>query len=297
MQIALVAALALAASSVPTVAAAQGDARLTSGGMDLHLYRPAIDTRGYFSVNGAGIMPHKEFSFGLALDAGFGILRYNGFETNANVFAADANSESRISKQSFTGNFIFNFGIIDRLVVGIQLPITFFLGDAVQVPDRGGSCLAGSTTCLYNVGDTPGGLSSQGIGDLQIHIKGRLFTLSWFGIAAVLRAQFPTAKADQFAGEPGVGLWPTAVFEFQPIERIRLALEGGYRWNSGQGATFIWDGRSTPGVGLPPGTAEGRLRISAQIATGRDVTRGNVRLAVRDAASGLVSGLSMSVSA
>ncbi len=173
--------------------------------MDLHLYRPAIDTRGYFSVNGAGIMPHKEFSFGLALDAGFGILRYNGFETNANVLAADANSESRISKQSFTGNFIFNFGIIDRLVVGIQLPITFFLGDAVQAPDRNGSCLTDPTECLYNFGDNPGGLSSQGIGDLQIHIKGRLFTLSWFGIAAVLRAQFPTAKADQFAGEPGVG--------------------------------------------------------------------------------------------
>jgi outer membrane protein OmpA-like peptidoglycan-associated protein len=66
------------------------------------------------------------------------------------------------------------------------------------------------------------------------------------GIAMVLRAGFPTAKTTQFAGEPGFSLWPTAVLEFQPIEKIRLGLEGGYRWNSQQGATFIWDGRSDP---------------------------------------------------
>ncbi|MDH3199960.1 MAG: OmpA family protein [Myxococcales bacterium] len=247
-------ALTLAASAVPGAADAQ-DARLTSGGMDLHLFRPAVDTRGYFSVNGAGVLPHKKFSFGLAMDAGFGILRYNGFETNPNALASEAKRDSRISRQSFTGNFIFNFGIVDRLVVGLMLPITFFRGDAVQTPDRGGSCLTGSTTCLYNVGAAPEGLRSQGIGDLQIHVKARLFSNRWFGIAAILRAQFPTAKTDQFAGEPGVGLWPTAVFEFEPHEKIRLALEGGYRWNSGQGATFIWDGRSNPGVGIPPGTA------------------------------------------
>lgn len=242
----LLLALICALSGMPGLVQAQGKAKLTAGGMDLHLYRPAVDTRGYFSVNGAGVMPHKKFSFGLALDAGFGILRYNGFENDDTVTAANAQRESRIVKQSFTGNFLFNFALIDRLVLGIMLPITFFRGDAVQTPDRGGSCLAGSTTCLYNVGDAPGGLRSQGIGDLQIHIKARLFSLRWLGIAAILRAQFPTAKTDEFAGEPGVALWPTAVLEFEPLEKIRLAVEAGYRWNSGQGADFIWDGRSNP---------------------------------------------------
>ncbi|MEM7139296.1 MAG: OmpA family protein [Myxococcota bacterium] len=232
--------------SPATPAWAQGNARLTEGGMDLHLYRPAVDTRGYFSVNGSRVMPHKEFSFGLAMDAGFGILRYNGFVTDDQVLAEDAKRQDRISNQSFTGNFIFNYALIDRLVIGVMLPITFFRGEAVQVPDRGGNCMAGQTTCLYNVGDDPRGLRSQGIGDLQLHVKAKLFSLPWFGIAAVLRAQFPTARTAQFAGEPGVALWPTAVFEFLPTDRVRLALEGGYRWNSGQGATFIWDGRSEP---------------------------------------------------
>jgi outer membrane protein OmpA-like peptidoglycan-associated protein len=238
------------ASLVPSISLAQ-EATLTDGGMDLHLFRPAIDTRGYFSVNGSEVMPHKEFSFGLVLDAGFGMLRYNGFENDPdNKLAAQVSRESRIAKQGFTGTFMFNIGVIDRLVFGIQLPITFFRGDAVQTPDRlanGGSCSGGTSAgCLYNY--QAKGLRSQGVGDLTIHAKARLLNLgeSPVGIAATLRAGFPTAKADQFAGEPGFSLWPTAVLEFQPIEKIRLALEGGYRWNSKQGASFIWDGRSDP---------------------------------------------------
>ncbi len=73
-------ALILGASVLPSGSQAQV-ATLTDGGMDLHLFRPAVDSRGYFSVNGTEVLPHKDFSFGLVLDAGFGILRYNGFET------------------------------------------------------------------------------------------------------------------------------------------------------------------------------------------------------------------------
>ncbi|MBW2627076.1 MAG: OmpA family protein [Deltaproteobacteria bacterium] len=253
----LIALVVVAGGPLPlsSVAGAQ-EATLSDGGMDLHLFRPAVDTRGYFSVNGTEVMPHKEFSFGLVLDAGFGILRYNGFVNDPdNTVAADASRQNRIAKQAFTGTFMFNFGLIDRLVIGIQLPITFFRGNSVQTPDRlpGGSCSgATSAGCLYNY--QANGLRSQGVGDLTIHAKARLLNLgeSPVGIAVTLRAGFPTAKTSQFAGEPGFSLWPTAVLEFQPIEKIRLALEGGYRWNSQQGASFIWDGRSEPsGLGDP----------------------------------------------
>ena len=251
MSWACVAALVLGASVLPGSSLAQ-DATLSGGGMDLHLYRPAIDTRGYFSVNGSEVMPHKEFSFGLILDAGFSTLRYNGFITDPNETADQAARQTRIARQAFTGTFMFNFGILDRLVLGIQLPITFFRGHEVQTPDRlalGGACTGGSSAgCLYN--PEARGLSSQGVGDLTIHAKARLLNLgkSPVGIGLTLRMGFPTAKTTQFAGEPGVSLWPTLVLEFLPIQKIRLALEGGYRWNSRQGATFIWDGRSDPGA-------------------------------------------------
>jgi len=248
------AALVLGLCALSNVSVAQV-ATLSDGGMDLHLFRPAVDSRGYFSVNGTEVMPHKDFSFGLVLDAGFGILRYNGFVNDPDGAADTAGRQSRIAKQAFTGTFMFNIGLVDRLVLGIQLPITFFRGDAVQTPPLGGACTLGAG-CLYN--NQAGGLRSQGVGDLTLLVKARLLNLGEYpaGIAVTLRAGFPTAKTTQFAGEPGYSLWPTAVFEFQPIEKIRLAFEGGYRWISGQGATFIWDGRSDPaGLGIPTANA------------------------------------------
>ena len=245
-----IATLVLVLGFAATPASAQ-DAQLTDGGMDLHLFRPSVDSKGHFTVNGTEVLPHKLYSFGLILDGGFGILRYRGFETNDDVSAADANRENRIVRQLITGTFMFNFGLFDRLVLGLSLPITFARGDAVQVPNReaeGGTCAAGSTSpaCLYNPAGA--GLSAQGIGDVGIHAKVRLLNVGerGVGIAFVGRAQFPSAASDEFLGEPGVALWPTFVFDFKPHPKVRLSLEGGYHWNSGDGATFIYDGLSQP---------------------------------------------------
>lgn len=55
-------------------------------------------------------------------------------------------------------------------------------------------------------------------------------------------------------------------------------------------------GKLSRAVGMP-GAAEGKVRINAEVATGRDVTRGRVRLAMGNVAVGPVAGLSMNVSA
>ena len=52
----------------PRIADGNGD------GMDLHLFRPAIDSKGFFSVNGADILGHNDLSLGLVLDYGHGLL-------------------------------------------------------------------------------------------------------------------------------------------------------------------------------------------------------------------------------
>src|SRR5450432_1186719 len=44
-------------------------------GMDTHLFRPAIDSKGFFSVNGSDILGAGNVSFGLVLDYGRNILR------------------------------------------------------------------------------------------------------------------------------------------------------------------------------------------------------------------------------
>src|SRR5689334_13696879 len=47
------------------------------GGMDLHLFRPAIDTKGFFAVNGSDVLGHKDFSIGLVLDYGRNLMALN----------------------------------------------------------------------------------------------------------------------------------------------------------------------------------------------------------------------------
>src|SRR5690606_38605648 len=95
----------------PTSVGAQTSAELASGGMDLHLFRPAVDSKGFISVNGTDILGDGDFSFGLILDAGLGILPFNGFVNDATVLAADAEDVDRIVDQFFTGTFHFNYGI------------------------------------------------------------------------------------------------------------------------------------------------------------------------------------------
>jgi len=74
---AVLAVVSIFAIELPTQA--QDAAEVSSGGMDLHLFRPAVDSKGIITVNGADILGHQDFSFGLILDAGLGIVPFEGF--------------------------------------------------------------------------------------------------------------------------------------------------------------------------------------------------------------------------
>src|SRR5690349_12814332 len=71
--------IATASSASAQSASLKGDV-----GMDAHLFRPAVDSKGYISTNGTNILGDGDYSFGLVLDAGFGIMPFDGF-----VYARD----------------------------------------------------------------------------------------------------------------------------------------------------------------------------------------------------------------
>src|SRR3989337_4183561 len=66
----LVASLSLA----PAVVRAQ----VGGGNIDLQAFRPAIDSRGYITVNASQILGHKEVSFGLVTAWGYRVLEMAG---------------------------------------------------------------------------------------------------------------------------------------------------------------------------------------------------------------------------
>jgi len=204
-------------------------------GMDLHLFRPAVDSKGLFTVNGTDILGSGDFSFGLILDGGFSLLDYRGFINDSTVPAENAERVGRIVDNLFTGTLHFNYGIANTVVAGVQVPVQVVSGDNVTIPG------------VYNSSGS-GGLDYQGLGDITLHGKVRITRVERdpVGIAALLHVELPTGDPAQFAGD-GFALWPVLALEWRPVREVRLALNAGYRLNFTDGAEVPVDGRSQPG--------------------------------------------------
>ena len=82
-----------------------------SNGMDTHLFRPAMNSKGLFTVNGTDILGAKDISVGLILDYAHVLLR------------TPFSNYSQLIDNSFQGTLQFNYGIANRVVVGLDLPI------------------------------------------------------------------------------------------------------------------------------------------------------------------------------
>lgn len=270
----------------PLSASAQDGAQLSGGGaLDLHLFRPAVDSKGILTVNGTDVLGHNDFSFGLILDAGFGQLPFSGFVNADDVAVEDAERTTRIASQVFTGTLHFNYGLGNLVVAGIQVPVQVISGDNVTVPGA------------FN--DTSSGLEYQGLGDITIHGKVRLTRVERepIGLAALLHIELPTGSSEEFAGD-GFAVWPMLAAEVRPIREIRLALNLGARFSFGDGATFPVGGRTMP-TGLSSATNPTLASGGTEIEYGHLLTAGfgasfrvadSVELAVEAYGTQLLSG-------
>lgn len=231
----LFAALFVGLFSPPAVSAQT--ATLSDGlGMDVHLFRPAVDSKGYISVNGTSILGDGDISFGLILDAGFGILPVKGFENDKGTNFDDAEETDRLVDAAITGTLHFNYGIANTAVVGLQVPIMVITGPNVVLPG------------YYNDQSvSPQGLDSQGIGNLVLHGKVRLLRheSNPVGLAAIVQLEMPTGDATTFRGEPGFAAWPILAIDWVPVPTFRVGLNVGYRLVTGDAATIPFDGTST----------------------------------------------------
>ena len=205
-------------------AAAQPSAppRIADGngaGMDGHLFRPAVDSKGFFSVNGADILGHKDLSFGLVLDYGHGLMPLNS-----------GHGADYLVEHALQGTFQFDVGLFNYLVVGMSLPIVVNGGDTATDIGAGPG---------QNTGDA--GLNAQALGNLAVHAKLRILRPDApIGIALLAQAGYGVGESQNFASEPGFFYWPQAVFEFRAgsTHMFRAALNGGYRGHTGARTRF-----------------------------------------------------------
>src|SRR5262249_42968869 len=139
-------------------------------GFDLRLFRPAVDSKGLFAVNGTDILGAGDLSFGLVGDAGFGLLR------------AGRNGAPLVANQ-FSGYLSANVGIANVLVVGAQIPFHLIAGPGAGTPEVPQSGM------LSGYAPSASGLSYQGLGDITVHAKLRWLRAEYFpvGLAVILQ--------------------------------------------------------------------------------------------------------------
>jgi OmpA-OmpF porin, OOP family len=203
--------------------------------IDLQVFRPAMDSKGYITLNSSQILGQFDFSFGLVSTWGHKVLDLS------NPMVTGGGQPSRFaindvitpSLQGAVGVFAMgHFGI----ELGVVVPITILSGRAYPT-DPG---LTPNTN-----DDNEQSIAEQGIGDMMIHPKIRLMNAARnsIGFAVIPSMVLPTGDKNAFLGEGQFIFQPTAVVdgEFGYLGRFRVAINAGARLRSKE-SLFLDDG-------------------------------------------------------
>ncbi|MEP7049880.1 MAG: OmpA family protein [Pseudomonadota bacterium] len=238
----------MALAVIPSVASAQstGNSRVegvNGDGMDTHLFRPAIDSKGFFSINGSDILGAGNISFGLVLDYGRGIMRtasdrkpldVNGKEcTDDTCVAAPGEAGSGVPslvQNSFQGTFGFNYGVANKAVVGLSIPVNLMTGNEAFDIGRNGATYSSAQ------------LDSQKLSFLALHGKLRLTRVDrGLGLAVLVQAGIPLSSAARDLGaDPKAWVYPQFIVEnqFGSERRFKVGVNVGGRFHGGNNPRF-----------------------------------------------------------
>ena len=237
-------------------------------GFELRLFRPAVDSKGHFSINGSPILPHLDISFGLILDYAYGLMRMHD----------PYNLDNALVAHSIWGTLAFNLGLFNWAVIGIQIPVG--LNFAQELPeayeDDPGYDAWGSQ---LNANALRDGWNGQMLGDISLHGKVRFLRVERFpvGLAAVLQLNFMSGESANLLGDPGelglTSIWLNMVVDGEPSRRFRWAVNLGYRLVLGEGpeldvpggGTFNYDDQLTFGGAISLNLVRNRLDFVTEV--------------------------------
>jgi len=205
--------------------------------IDLQVFRPAMDSKGYITLNSSQVLGQGDFSFGLVSTWAGKPLEF----TNPNITAGGGQAQFKIqniitpSLQGAIGAFSYgHFGV----EVGLVVPFTILSGRAYPT-DPG--LTAGTND------DNEHTISAQGIGDIMVHPKIRLLNAGRnnIGLAIIPSMVLPTGDKNSFLGEGHFIFQPSAVLdgEFGYLGRFRVAINAGARLRTTE-SVFIDDGNT-----------------------------------------------------
>ncbi|HVH47363.1 MAG TPA: OmpA family protein, partial [Labilithrix sp.] len=234
--------LVLGALGLEREASAQPIPTNNGDGFDTHLFRPALDSKGFFHTNGTDILGKNDISFGLVIDYGRGLLR-----------TVDKGQESaNLVDHSFQGTFSFNYGIANILVAGLTLPLNLASGEEQFVQPTGatqvGPIAGGGNGTQWG----PNVHDFQNASFVALHAKARILRVErGFGLAAALQIGVPISDAPRNgAADPGFWYWPQLIGEkrFGSTGQFKVGANVGYRGHSASDTVIdLKDGRFRDG--------------------------------------------------
>jgi OOP family OmpA-OmpF porin len=185
---------------------------LKDQGMAPSLFRPAVDTKGHFTIDSTPVLPHLAISLGMVLDFGF----HEWLAVEQNGLAPY--NRTTVDKYIAT-RLLFDVGLFDRLVIGAQVPIIIPAGDMYDINATGDPAKRG--------------WSSKGaFGDIAFHAKMHITraNLHLIGIGAVIQYEAPSGKPELLGGDPGGAFSGKLIFDIEPARRYRMAINIGARY-------------------------------------------------------------------
>ncbi|MBA3453769.1 MAG: OmpA family protein [Deltaproteobacteria bacterium] len=243
----------VAAALAALVAAPQAASAEPAGNIDLSGFRPAIDSRGYLTVNASQVLGHTEFSFGLgSLDWGYKLL---DFENGPNSYSID---------NIITATLI--------AAVGIKAgPIELEFGASVPLRIMNGIREPGFTGEEGNPNDDKQfKVDGQGLGNVGLHLKTRFLKTSrppHIGVGVIASVYLPTVDPEnRWMGTPKLMPQIMGILdkEFGRTGRLRMAINAGIRIRSTETFTDNDAGMTPP---LAPVTG-GTITASGEIPFG-----------------------------
>jgi len=188
------------------------------GGIDTRLFRTAVDSKGFFTVDGADVQGKGDVAFGLVLDAGFGLLRIR-------------EKPERIIDTQLHGVLMGSFSPLRGLTVGLGLPTDLVSGDPLGGTPPSGTLANRKTdvNAFFN-------------GAWLVYAKLRLISPddAPIGVAVLARAEHALSDDARrgYAASPGTTLTPSVALESRlgPRRRLRIGANFGASLISGDGS-------------------------------------------------------------
>jgi len=237
-------ALGLRAFSVCSLLVGVASAQ-PAGNLPIDAFRPAMDSRGYLTVNASQVLGHGELSFGLgSLSWGHRLLEFQG--DNGATYTVD---------DIVTATLVAAVGLKlgpAELEFGASVPLSIMAGD--RGPDDLGALGDPNDDQLYK-------LDGQGIGNVGLHLKTRFLKSSrppHVGIGLIASLYLPTATKDAFLGEAKLTPQIMGILdkEFGRERRLRISLNAGMRLRQTTTFTDAGEDGADPTMGTITASAE-----------------------------------------